>query len=43
MILEAAARAAPPEPGYPPIQLKHVEVGGEVPWTREDIYGDQGR
>ena len=42
-ILDAAARAAPPERGHPPIRLKHVEVGGDVPWTREDIYGDQGR
>ena len=42
-ILDAAARAAPPEQGYPPIRLKHVEVGSDAPWTREDIYGDRGR
>ena len=42
-ILNDAARAAPPEQGYPPILLKHVEAGSVVPWTREDVYGDQGR
>ena len=42
-ILDAAARAAPPEQGYPPIRLHHVEVGSGVPWNREDIYGDEGR
>lgn len=42
-ILDAAARAAPPERGYAPIRLTHVEVGGEAGWTREEIYGDQGR
>jgi plasmid stability protein len=42
-ILEAAARAAPPERGYPAIRLEHVAVGGNASWTREDIYDDQGR
>ena len=42
-ILAEAARAAPPEEGYPPIQLYHVEVGNDREWTREDIYGDDGR
>ena len=42
-ILAEAARAAPPEGGYPPIQLCHVDIGGDHLWTREDIYGDDGR
>ena len=42
-ILAAAARASPPEGGYPPIRLRHVEVGGDGRWTRDDIYGDDGR
>jgi len=42
-ILDAAARAAPPEHAYPPIRLKHVEVGSGVPWSREGVYGDEGR
>ncbi len=42
-ILVEAARAAPPEGGYPPIQLCHVDIGVDRLWTREDIYGDDGR
>ena len=42
-ILVEAALAAPPEGGYPPIRLSHVDIGSERPWTREDIYGDDGR
>lgn len=42
-ILAEAARAAPPEPGYAPIRLRHVETGGDQLWTREEIYGDEGR
>ena len=42
-ILVEAARAAPPEGGYGPIRLHHVDVGGDRPWEREDIYGDEGR
>ena len=41
--LVEAARAAPPEGGYPPIQLRHVDIGGDRLWSREDIYGDDGR
>ena len=42
-ILAEAARAAPPEGGYGPIRLHHVDVGGGRSWKREDIYGDEGR
>ena len=43
-ILVEAARAAPPEGGCAPIRLRHVDVGGDRPWKREDIYyGDEGR
>lgn len=42
-ILEAAARAAPPDRGYEPIRLHQVAVGSGRPWTREEIYGDEGR
>ena len=42
-ILVEAARTAPPEGEYPPIGLHHVDIGSERPWTREDIYGDDGR
>ncbi|HJN43063.1 MAG: Arc family DNA-binding protein [Vicinamibacterales bacterium] len=42
-ILAEAARASPPDEGYAPILLTHVEVGNERTWSREDIYGDDGR
>lgn len=42
-ILDEAARAAPPEEGYPPIRLCQVEVGGDRPWTRDDFYDDTAR
>ena len=42
-ILDEAARSAPPESGYAPIELNHVDVGGDHPWTREDIYGGDAR
>lgn len=42
-ILDEAARAAPPEEGYPPISLRQVEVGGERSWTRDDFYDDSPR
>ncbi|MBN1961224.1 MAG: hypothetical protein JW841_09770 [Deltaproteobacteria bacterium] len=43
VILEEAARAAPPENGYEPIQLYYTEVGNEQVWTREDFYDDKSR
>ncbi len=42
-ILARAAKAAPPRQGYPPIRLFQVEVGGTRSWSREEIYGDEGR
>jgi plasmid stability protein len=42
-ILEEAARAAPPEGGYPPLTLHQVDVGGDQPWTRDEIYDDTAR
>lgn len=42
-IIDEAARAAPPEEGYPPIRLHQVQVGGERPWTREELYDDSAR
>lgn len=42
-ILADAARASPPEGGYPPIRLLQVEVGGDQRWARDDIYDDDGR
>jgi plasmid stability protein len=42
-IIEEAALAAPPEQGHPPIRLRQVSVGGDRPWTREEIYDDDAR
>ncbi len=42
-ILTEAARASPPDGGYAPILLTHVDIGGEQAWTREDIYDNDGR
>jgi plasmid stability protein len=42
-ILDEAARAAPPPAGHPPVRLHQVEVGGDQRWTREELYGDDGR
>ena len=42
-ILTAAAKAAPPEGGYAPIRLHHVDIGGGANWTRDEVYGDDGR
>lgn len=41
-ILDAAESegAGPP---LPPIQLHTVQVGGDSSWSREEIYGDEGR
>jgi plasmid stability protein len=44
MILESAA--AEPTSGTstpPPIRLKTVRTGGTPTWSREEIYGDEGR
>ena len=42
-ILSEAARASPPDEGYQPIRLNHVDIGNEETWTREEIYDDGGR
>lgn len=42
-ILTEAAKASPPEEGYAPIRLHHVDIGSARHWTREEIYGDNGR
>jgi plasmid stability protein len=43
-ILEsAAAEPASSTKAPPPIQLKTVRTGGTSTWSREEIYGDEGR
>jgi len=44
MILEsAAAEPAPGTAALPPISLKTVRTGEQASWSREEIYGDDGR
>jgi len=43
-ILEsAAAEPASSTTAPPPIRLKTVRTGGTSTWSREEIYGDEGR
>lgn len=42
-ILKAAASSVPTEEDRGPLPLVKVRTGGEAPWRREDIYGDEGR
>jgi len=42
-ILEAAARGAPPLAPLEPLQLVVVETHHSGTWSREEIYGDDGR
>jgi plasmid stability protein len=43
-ILEsAAAEPASPATAPPPIRLTTVRTGGTSTWSREEIYGDEGR
>jgi plasmid stability protein len=43
-ILEsAAAEPASRSENLPPLQLTTVNTGGSSAWSREDIYGDDGR
>lgn len=42
-ILDRAARMAPPRQKKDRLALITVEVGGESTWTREEIYGTEGR
>jgi antitoxin (DNA-binding transcriptional repressor) of toxin-antitoxin stability system len=39
----AAAEAAPAETALPPIRLATVRGTGTSTWSREEIYGDEGR
>jgi plasmid stability protein len=41
--LLAAATADRPDAALPPIELATVRVGGTSTWSREEIYGDDGR
>lgn len=43
MILERAARLAPPDDPEDDLQLVTVNVGGDRTWDREEIYGTDGR
>jgi len=42
-ILEAAAAEPVPAATVPPIRLNTVRTGGSSAWSREEIYGDEGR
>jgi len=42
-ILERAARLAPPEQDDGGLNLVTVTTGNEARWSRDEIYGDQGR
>lgn len=41
-ILDVAENGAEPVP-LPPIRLATVRTGGSSTWSREEIYGDEGR
>ena len=44
LILEAAATEPASNPtAPPPIQLRTVRTSGSSAWSREEIYGDEGR
>jgi plasmid stability protein len=44
VILEsAAAEPLPPAEAPPPIHLTTVRTSGSSTWSREEIYGDEGR
>lgn len=42
-VLEEVATEPIPRQTPTPIQLVTVSTGGNGPWRREDIYGDEGR
>jgi plasmid stability protein len=42
-ILAAIAREEPPSPPLPPIELKLSQASPATHWSREEIYGDDGR
>ena len=43
VILERAARQAPPEEAAAKLDLVTVRTGGVGTWNRSEIYGDNGR
>ena len=43
VILKAAAASDPPVAEVVPLQLETVRTERQEPWSREDIYGDEGR
>jgi plasmid stability protein len=42
-ILESVAAEPTSGAGSPPLELKTVNSGGSSAWSREEIYGDDGR
>jgi len=42
-ILSSIAREEPPTSPLPPLQLKLSKASAESTWSREEIYGDDGR
>ena len=42
-ILDQAARMAPPEPGSRSLDLVTVKTGRATAWSRDEIYGTDGR
>jgi plasmid stability protein len=42
-ILTVLAREEPPSPPVPPIELKLSQAAPPTDWSREEIYGDDGR
>lgn len=42
-ILTAIAREEPPSPPLPQIELKLSQASSPTHWSREEIYGDDGR
>lgn len=42
-ILEAAAAASSPGEALEPVRLTTVRTGANSAWSREEIYGDEGR
>jgi plasmid stability protein len=42
-ILTAIAREESPSPPLPPIELKLSQASPSTQWSREEIYGDDGR
>ncbi len=42
-ILTVVAREEPPSPPLPPIELKLAQTSPSTNWSREEIYGDDGR